>query len=106
MPRGDRTGPAGMGPRTGRAMGLCAGFNSPGYMQWGSGMGFGRGYGRGRGFRWAQGGYAPYPMPVGPWEARRITSEEEVEILKEEATLLKNELKTVQNKIKEFEEKK
>jgi hypothetical protein len=32
MPFGDRTGPAGMGPMTGRAAGFCAGFPAPGYM--------------------------------------------------------------------------
>jgi len=32
MPGGDRTGPAGMGPMTGRAAGYCAGYNVPGYM--------------------------------------------------------------------------
>jgi hypothetical protein len=33
MPRGDGTGPGGMGPMTGRAAGYCAGYNVPGYMQ-------------------------------------------------------------------------
>jgi hypothetical protein len=32
MPFGDGTGPAGMGPMTGRAAGLCAGYPVPGYM--------------------------------------------------------------------------
>jgi hypothetical protein len=32
MPRGDRTGPAGMGPMTGRAAGYCAGSGTPGFM--------------------------------------------------------------------------
>ncbi len=32
MPRGDGTGPAGMGPMTGRAAGYCAGYQTPGYM--------------------------------------------------------------------------
>ena len=31
MPRGDQTGPAGMGPMTGRAAGFCAGYSTPGY---------------------------------------------------------------------------
>ena len=31
MPRGDRTGPMGMGPMTGRAAGYCAGYGVPGY---------------------------------------------------------------------------
>ena len=49
MPRGDRTGPEGRGPRTGRAMGHCAGYDSPGYMNDGGGRGMGRGGGFGRG---------------------------------------------------------
>jgi hypothetical protein len=32
MPRGDGTGPAGMGPMTGRAAGYCAGYTVPGFM--------------------------------------------------------------------------
>jgi len=32
MPFGDGTGPAGMGPMTGRAAGFCAGYPIPGYM--------------------------------------------------------------------------
>lgn len=50
MPRGDRTGPMGMGPRTGRAAGYCAGNEAAGYMSPGPGGGFGVGFGRGRGF--------------------------------------------------------
>ncbi|NLG65202.1 MAG: DUF5320 domain-containing protein [Actinobacteria bacterium] len=50
MPRGDRTGPQGMGPLTGRGMGLCAGYAVPGYAHenpgaWGAGRDWG---GRGR----------------------------------------------------------
>jgi len=32
MPAGDGTGPAGLGPMTGRAAGFCAGYPMPGYM--------------------------------------------------------------------------
>lgn len=50
MPQGDRTGPQGLGPMTGRRMGRCAGAEKadPGF-----GWGFfrrGRGFGRGFGF--------------------------------------------------------
>ncbi|MFO7968160.1 MAG: DUF5320 domain-containing protein [Archaeoglobaceae archaeon] len=31
MPGGDRTGPRGEGPRTGRKAGLCSGYKTPGY---------------------------------------------------------------------------
>jgi len=73
MPWGDRTGPMGLGPMTGRAVGYYAGYPMPGYANTGTpgrgdralgrgrGPGFrgrGRGLrGRGRGFHW---GYAPY----------------------------------------------
>ncbi|HQO74466.1 MAG TPA: DUF5320 domain-containing protein, partial [Candidatus Marinimicrobia bacterium] len=53
MPRGDGTGPARIGPMTGRAAGFCAGYNVPGYANpyVGRGFGGGMGRGRGRGFR-------------------------------------------------------
>jgi hypothetical protein len=49
MPRGDGTGPSGLGPMTGRRVGFCAGFRVPGYLNFvgrGSGLGCGRGYRR------------------------------------------------------------
>ncbi|MGQ9681473.1 MAG: DUF5320 domain-containing protein [Anaerolineae bacterium] len=76
MPRGDGTGPAGMGPRTGRGLGPCSGYPTPGstntgvgqrsllgsFGRWvsglfprlglGRGQGLGRGMGRGRGRRY------------------------------------------------------
>ncbi len=83
MPGGDRTGPLGMGPMTGRAAGYCAGYPVPGFMNpygwrgfagggWGPGFGMGRGrgfgrgrgrgFGRGRGRGWRGGYYAAgYP---------------------------------------------
>jgi hypothetical protein len=52
MPGGDRTGPMGMGPMTGRGAGFCAGSRAPGYLSAGLGRGwFGRGRGGGRGWR-------------------------------------------------------
>jgi len=59
MPAGDRTGPEGGGPRTGRNMGYCSGFDAPGRASTGRGRGQGRGRGlgvgrgRGRGFRFS-----------------------------------------------------
>jgi hypothetical protein len=71
MPAGNGTGPAGLGPMTGRALGYCAGYTTPGYMNnyppvRGYGMaGFGRGFGRGYGGRFAYGrGYGYYAQPV------------------------------------------
>ena len=65
MPRGDKTGPWGAGPMTGRAAGYCAGYSVPGYMNPvpGYGRGFGRGWGRGFGRGRGRGWYA-YPPAV------------------------------------------
>jgi len=55
MPRGDGTGPWGAGPMTGRAMGQCAGYDTPGFATapgWGGGR---RGMGGGRGAGWPGG---------------------------------------------------
>jgi hypothetical protein len=73
MPMGDRTGPWGLGPKSGRGLGYCAGFPNPGSMNPGPGFlfgrGLGRGFGKGRCF-WRAGygrrwGY-PY-LPVSPF---------------------------------------
>jgi uncharacterized protein DUF5320 len=42
MPRGDRTGPAGFGPMTGRGAGYCNGINQPVFMN--TGRRIGRGF--------------------------------------------------------------
>ena len=76
MPGGDGTGPAGMGPMTGRAAGFCAGFAMPGYMNpaisragfYGGGMPTVRPYGANAyGYRTPYGGYG---MPYGGWVRR------------------------------------
>ena len=51
MPRGNGTGPMGMGPMTGRAAGFCAGNGRAGFGNPAYGRGRGMGGGFGRGFR-------------------------------------------------------
>ena len=110
MPLGDRTGPRGFGPRTGRGLGYCPGSDSPGFTK-GPGMerGLGRGFGRGggRGF-----GYYPslypgedpyYRPPVYPEQS----PEPGVEIshLERVADSLEKELKAVRKRLKELVKK-
>ena len=45
LPRGDSTGPRGLGKKSGRGFGYCMGFSSPGYTK-PRFLGFGRGFGR------------------------------------------------------------
>ena len=67
MPGGDRTGPMGMGMRTGRGAGYCGGVDRPGYATAGGGFRCGRGAWRGRGFGGTGAGRG-YAMWVNrPW---------------------------------------
>ena len=124
MPGGDRTGPRGLGPRTGRAAGYCAGYPVPGYMNpdvpgYGRGFGFGRGrgfgrgfWGRGRGF-WRRGYYPePYyePAPYYPPYQQQVSSEqareEEKAYLEDMVKGLEEELKAIREKLQEFSKEK
>ena len=113
MPRGDRTGPMGAGPMTGRGAGYCAGYSVPGYMNpvpsrgwgfgygagWGRGRGWGRGFGRGFGWRWA---VSPYSYPVVPYTPG-VRPQQETDILKEQAKAMQEELSAINQRIKELE---
>jgi len=125
MPRGDGTGPMGMGPMTGRAAGYCAGYQVPGYANPVPGRGFGAGFGRGRGvgfgrgmgfgfgrgFGWGfagQGGYAPpyggYPYPAyGAGYAPQVTQGQELNMLKTQAENFQNALSEIQKRIEELQ---
>ena len=122
MPAGDRTGPRGMGPRTGRGAGYCAGDDVPGYAHAipgrGFAMGWGRGGGRGRGWRnryyatglpgWARFGYAPaWGAPLtttyGPY-AVPPSKEQEADFLKTQAEWLKGQLDAISQRISELEQ--
>ena len=99
MPRGDRTGPLGMGPKTGRAAGRCAGNDRPGFMNpAGGGRGFGRGAGcgggRGRGRRNM---FLATGLPGGQrfGAAPAVAPETETQLLREQANALTTELENV-----------
>ncbi|MBN1299217.1 MAG: DUF5320 domain-containing protein [Actinobacteria bacterium] len=128
MPRGDGTGPAGMGPMTGRAAGYCAGYFVPGFAN----PAGGRLYGAGRSFYGARGGrgnrnwyratglfgwqryntgmpawggtYAPPVNPyVNPYNAPQVTPDEEKEMLKDQAEFLKQQIDDIQARLDEIE---
>jgi hypothetical protein len=113
MPGGDRTGPAGQGPMTGRAAGYCAGYDRPGYMNpyprggfgrgWGRGFGRGMGWGRGWGRGWAQPGYAPgyYPQQAPAYE--HPSREDELRMLRDQLKYAEEDMKAMQKRIAELE---
>lgn len=122
MPRGDGTGPAGLGPMTGRAAGYCAGYSVPGYANPVSGRGgFGRGsWGGGRGRRnwyyatglpgWvrayrgypAWGGMQPPDIPY-QYAPPTVNPEQELEMLRNQAKQMQEDMKFVTERIKELE---
>ena len=117
MPRGNRTGPWGFGSMTGRGLGYCAGYSTPGYTK-GSGMGRGRGYGWGRGWRgggWG-GGRRFYPSPyyyppdvtppyppatVPPWSTA-LDPEDESKYLDQTLSSLKKEIELIEKRLEEL----
>ncbi len=106
MPRGDGTGPDGMGARTGRAAGYCAGYDVPGYMNpypLGSRRSAG-GFGRGRGNRRS---YYFTGLPFWQRHAPKtslssLEPEEEMERLRQNADQLKAELDEIQARMEEL----
>ena len=110
MPRGDGTGPNGMGPMTGRAAGYCAGYNVPGFANPAGGYGRGRGFGWGRGFGrarsrgmgWARSWPGQAYTPVGA-EPEQIDFQSEMNQLKQQAQYLKTSLDELNQRIQELE---
>ena len=97
MPRGDGTGPAGQGPMTGRRMGYCAGFNVPGFMNFGFGRGFGRGFSWRREMPIQQ-----QVVPIQQIQPQVITEQQEREMLEQELELIKQEMNEIQKRLKEL----
>ena len=108
MPGGDRTGPAGTGPMTGRRLGLCAGYGVPGYQNFYPGRGY---WGRGRSLRGRVGrgwrhfggvGYGypgdPFPSPIGQPDPKQ-----EKQFLKDEAEALQAELDSIKKRLEMLE---
>lgn len=122
MPGGDRTGPAGMGPMTGRGAGSCAGNPAHGFVNpmWGRGgvRGFGRGGGGGGG-RWRHRNWyhatglpgwqrawmagpanvPPVPAPFGPVTTR----EQELKALETQVKYFEQALEELRHRIREVE---
>jgi hypothetical protein len=109
MPRGDRTGPRGMGPMTGRGAGFCGGSGAPGFLSRGFFQGFfGGGRGRGgRGWRnmfyatglpgWARAGMDAAGAVPG------MTRQQELDVLKQQAVEAGQVLENLRKRISELE---
>ncbi|OPY83883.1 MAG: hypothetical protein A4E71_02860 [Smithella sp. PtaU1.Bin162] len=105
MPRGNGTGPMGMGPMTGRAAGFCAGFNVPGYQNNAPGQFYGRGFRRGDGFGRRNRFYAtgvPGKAWFGGYNAQPATPETEKIALQKQAEYLQAEIDAIKKRLDEL----
>ncbi len=113
MPGFDRTGPRGMGPRTGGGRGYCPpasgayvygepvvyGVGRGGIPRGGGrGFAFGGGRHRGRGFGRAWWGYPPQAV-VQP---AQMTAEQELAVLKEQSQWMQDQLNQINQRITEL----
>ncbi len=108
MPNGNATGPAGMGPMTGRAAGRCAGFGMPGFADvqvrgFGRGRGFGGGGGGGRG----RGGHGRrnqfYATGLTGRQRAAMSVEQQLDMLKGQAENFQDALEDIRKRIEELQ---
>ena len=109
MPRGDKTGPMGTGPMTGRGAGFCGGNERPGYMTspgggpgWSGSCRMGGLGGRGHGFRHCfKATGLPSWMRFGGITAN--SQADKLQILKSQADYLSKSLEAVNRRLSAME---
>ena len=107
MPRGNKTGPNGNGPMTGRGLGYCNGNNQPGFLNddyTGSFRGHGRGFGFRRGGRGLGYGrhnaYATDYLNNNYDVSEKTLIENQINVLKDKLSALEEKLKNLDIKAK------
>jgi hypothetical protein len=109
MPGGNKKGPMGQGPMTGRNLGFCGGYDTPGFTKGygqagrGAGSGLGRGFARGRG-KGAGRGMGPGRFNTGGWMPGAMKQEDEAQVLRAQAENLKGSLKDIEDRLNELGE--
>ncbi len=97
MPGGDRTGPEGIGPMTGRAAGYCAGYSTPGFAS----QPRPRGFFRRRGFRGR--GLARPGQGFSNFFSQARAAGNELDDLKSQAQYLSEGLNEISQRISQLE---
>lgn len=107
MPGGNRKGPVGNGPRTGRAAGFCSGFNSPGFENPSPGQGQGRNIGsrnpRRMRRRIFSRNYSTTPVSMQDEYDSEKSRSDELQYLKNKEKYLVSELSSIQKRIEKIE---
>lgn len=107
MPGGNRTGPMGAGPMTGRGAGFCAGSGRPGTMGGRGAMGFGAGGGRGCDWRnrFFASGLPAWPRwwGSGTAEASAMSVDQEKQMLEQQLKPLQDALDSMKQRLSDLE---
>jgi hypothetical protein len=115
MPKGDHTGPLGQGPATGKSLGFCSGYDSPGYTgntetrmfrRFRRGMGSGHGMGYGRGMNLGRSRFSGLLAPQfnsGFFRNSVMNKEDEIWWLKSQADALKHFQQDIEKRLNELE---
>jgi hypothetical protein len=97
MPKGDRTGPTGEGPMTGRGLGHCVGYSSSGCARSGPGIEAWRGPHPLQGWRY------PSASRSGSVELSEMSRKEQMSLLEAEARKTEVVLRHIQRRLEELE---
>jgi len=100
-------GPNGAGSMTGRSLGHCAGYDSPGFTK-GQPLG-GAGYGRGFAHRFGRNSARSFPPVAAPYQYAApvpLSREQELNLLKNQADQLQESLKAVKVRIEALDDQK
>jgi hypothetical protein len=106
MPRGDKTGPNGDGPKTGRALGYCVGNNQAGFEAneatygRGNGNGFGRRNGNGNGNGFGRGNGYGFRNSANNFTQETILDVKEETLIQNQINILKDQLESLEEKLK------
>lgn len=89
MPRGDGTGPNGMGPGTGRGFGPCTGYSSVPFA----------GCGHGRGYRWVA-----RTTGLPGWQRYGYVDVDQDVMLQQEKADLENQVRFLENRLNQVKD--
>lgn len=110
MPREDKSGPMGAGPRTGKGAGHCADISTSGHTNRmspsGLGLGFGRGMGPGRGMgrrRGPGGGVGREHRAVPEADSTRSRPEDERRALEGRREMLQRNINSIEERLEQLE---
>ena len=105
MPRGDKSGPVGAGPMTGRGAGFCTGYDVSGFTNAAPGRFFGRGGGRRWGYRLlgiGMGAYMRGAWPFRPFATTTQNPADEMDQLKQELDFLEKTIGEMKGRMEEL----